>query len=134
MAHGDFKANEKSVTLAKPANLSIVWSDGKGASKVLKEEIKVLAGEIVDSSVMEKKALLEFLYTQLKDAKEKGILFSVHLKATMMKVSDPIIFGHVLKCYFESVFDKHAGTFEKLGIDPNNGLESLLEVMSQRAT
>ena len=131
MAHGDFKANEKSVTLAKPANLSIVWSDGKGASKVLKEEIKVLAGEIVDSSVMEKKALLEFLHTQLKDAKEKGILFSVHLKATMMKVSDPIIFGHVLKCYFESVFDKHAGTFEKLGIDPNNGLESLLESLDK---
>ena len=131
MDHGDFKANEKSVTLDKAGSLRIEWSDENGTSKVLKEEVKVLAGEIVDASVMEKKALLEFLHAQIKDAREKGILFSVHLKATMMKVSDPIIFGHVLKSYFQPVFDKYADTFQKLGIDPNNGLETLLETLDK---
>ena len=126
MDHGDFKSNEKSVTLSKAGKLRIEWTDGQ-RTEVLKESIAVLEGEIVDATLMEKAALLEFLQRQIAEAKKQGVLFSVHLKATMMKVSDPILFGHVLKTYFAPVFDRYQKEFETLGVNPNDGLESLLE-------
>ncbi len=130
MSHGDFKANEKSVTISASTNVSIQHTTADGTKTVLKEGISLLSGEIIDATVLSKKALLDFLKEQVADAKEKNILFSLHMKATMMKVSDPIIFGHALQTFFSNVFDKHAATFNDLGISPNNGLENLLNKLS----
>ncbi len=126
MDQGDFKSNEQSITLDQGTDLRIelVKSDGV---EILKDKIGVLEGEIVDATVMSKNALLEFLKNQIREAKEAGVLFSIHLKATMMKVSDPIIFGHVLETYFTEVFEKYSDTFEELGISSREGLENLLE-------
>jgi len=126
MDGGDFYGSEKSVTIAEPTVAKIEFIGADGSNKVLKEKTPLLAGEIIDASVMSKNALTAFLEEQIADAKAKGVLFSVHLKATMMKVSDPIIFGHVVKVFFKSVFDKHAATFEEIGADANNGLGSVL--------
>ncbi|NLC70762.1 MAG: NADP-dependent isocitrate dehydrogenase, partial [Desulfuromonadaceae bacterium] len=98
---------------------------GAGAVTVLKEKLPLQAGEVIDATVMSRKALREFLETQMEDARARGVLFSVHLKATMMKISDPILFGHVVSVYFREVFDKHAALFRELGISPNNGLGDL---------
>ncbi|MGI9548344.1 MAG: NADP-dependent isocitrate dehydrogenase [Flavobacteriaceae bacterium] len=127
MSEGDFKSNEKSVTIKESTSLRIELKPSNGAIEILKDEVAVLQGEIVDATVMSKEALLKFLKSQMRDAKEGGVLFSVHLKATMMKVSDPIIFGHVLETYFQEVFEKYTDTFEELGISSRDGLESLLE-------
>ncbi len=127
MGKGDFKSNEQSVTIKKTADLRIELNTADGEKLILKENVGVLEGEIIDATVMSKIALLKFLREQIKDAKEKGVLFSIHLKATMMKVSDPIIFGHVLESYFEEVFEKHSETFDELGISSREGLENLLE-------
>ena len=125
MKGGDFKANEKSVTLTEATTVRIEL-DAKGKKIVLKDNLGLLKGEIIDATVMSKKALVSFLEEQVKDAKEKGVLFSLHMKATMMKVSDPIIFGHAVRVYFEDVFEKYADTFEKLGVDVTNGFGDLL--------
>jgi isocitrate dehydrogenase len=127
MGQGDFQSNEKSITIPKAANLRIELVNTSAEVIVLKDDVGVLEGEIVDATVMSKKALLQFLQSQIEDAKKKGVLFSIHLKATMMKVSDPIIFGHVLESYFREVFDKYEDTFDELGISSREGLESLLE-------
>ncbi|MEZ2414669.1 NADP-dependent isocitrate dehydrogenase [Muriicola sp. E247] len=131
MSSGDFKSNEKSLTLPKDTVLAIEYINKEGERSLLKGDILVKAGEIIDASVLSKEALLSFLKEQVADAKKKGILFSVHLKATMMKVSDPIIFGHVMEVYFSNVFEKHASTFVRIGISANDGLESLLEKIQQ---
>lgn len=123
MSHGDFKSNEKSLTIQSATEVQIVLKSESGAKKVLKEKLSLQDGEIIDATVMSKKALLAFLKEQVQDAKEKGVLFSVHLKATMMKVSDPIIFGHVVETVLKPVFEKNADTFEKIGVNPNDGLE-----------
>lgn len=127
MAHGDFKSNEKSLTIEKATDVKIVLSATDGSLNVLKEKISLLNGEIIDATILSKTALLEFLKEQLADTKKKGVLFSVHLKATMMKVSDPIIFGHVMEVYFAEVFNKYAELFEEIGISSNDGLEVLFE-------
>ena len=127
MGAGDFKSNEKSMTMEQASDLRIELKLENGDKKVLKESVAVLAGEIIDATVMSKKALLNFLSDQIAEAKEQGVLFSVHLKATMMKVSDPIIFGHVVESYFKTVFEKYTETFDELGISSKEGLESLLE-------
>ena len=127
MAKGDFKSNEKSQTLENSGMLAIEFQNEKGETRVLKGDIPVLAGEIIDATLLSKAALLSFIKEQITDAKKKGVLFSIHLKATMMKVSDPIIFGHVMEVFFKDVFAKHGATLTKLGISANNGLESLLE-------
>ena len=127
MDHGDFKSNEKSMTLSKATNIRIELIKKDGSTAILKDKVSLLDGEIIDATVMNKKALLSFLQQQVADAKRQGILFSVHLKATMMKVSDPIIFGHVVKTYFAEVFTKYSKTFDELGISANNGLENLLD-------
>lgn len=131
MEHGDFFHNEKSLTMAADDTLRIVLFENDGNKKVLKENLKVLKGEIIDATLMSKKALVSFLKEQVKDAKEKKVLFSVHLKATMMKVSDPIIFGYTVKVYFEDLFRKYADTFKRLGIDANNGLGDLENKLSE---
>lgn len=134
MQEGDFFHNEKSLTLASDDTLKIVLVENDGNITVLKENLKVLKDEIIDATVMSKKALISFLEAQVEDAKAKNVLFSVHLKATMMKVSDPIIFGYAVKVYFKDLFEKHAQTFKELGIDANNGLGDLENKLSELAT
>ena len=126
MHHGDFCHNEKSVTVDAATSVDIVHTASDGAKTTLKAGIKLLAGEVIDSTIMSKKALVDFLSEQVEDAKEKSVLFSLHMKATMMKVSDPIIFGHAVKVFFAPVFKKHAATFDKLGVDVNNGFGDLI--------
>jgi isocitrate dehydrogenase len=126
MSEGDFFHNEKSLTVDKPTNIRIEFVDTHGNKTVLKENLSLLEGEIIDGTVMSKKALLEFLEKEISDAKEQGVLMSLHMKATMMKVSDPIIFGHAVKVFFKDVFAKHANTFEEIGVNVNNGFGNLL--------
>ena len=126
MEGGDFYGNEKSVTITEPGSLKVELVGTDGTTTVLKESIPVLKGEVVDATFMSAKALDAFLAEQLADAKAKGVLFSIHLKATMMKVSDPIIFGHAVKAYFADVFEKHHETFERLGVSANDGMGDLL--------
>jgi isocitrate dehydrogenase len=125
MKAGDFRSNEKSVTVpaATEARIEFVGQDGK--TTVLKPKIDLQAGEVIDATFMSKRALRQFLEEQIEDAKRQGVLFSLHLKATMMKVSDPKIFGHGVSVYYKDVFDKHAATFQKLGVDPDNGIGDL---------
>ena len=125
MTGGDFYSNEKSVTLteATDARIEFVGQDGK--TTVLKPKLALQAGEVIDATYMSRRALREFLEAQMEDAKKQGVLFSIHLKATMMKVSDPKIFGHAVSVFFKDVFDKHAVVFQKLGVDPDNGLGDL---------
>jgi len=122
MKGGDFFSNEKSRTIpaATTAKIEFVGADGK--TTVLKEKVTLQAGEVLDATFMSVKALRKFLEEQIEDAKAKGILFSLHMKATMMKVSDPKIFGHGVTVYYKDVFEKHGETFKKLGVDPDNGL------------
>ena len=131
MANGDFAHNEKSVTISEPKTIKIVHTDKDGVKTILKDNLNLLQGEIIDATLMSKKALLNFLDKEIKDAKEKDVLMSLHMKATMMKVSDPIIFGHAVRTYFKSVFEKHAETFEKIGVDVNNGFGNLLENLEE---
>lgn len=130
MDHGDFRTNEQSVTVSDSTSVNIEFEDISGNKKVLKDKIALLPGEVIDSSVMSKKALLRFLDLQIKDAKETGVLFSLHMKATMMKVSDPIIFGHAVKIFFKDVFEKHAQVIEDLGVDTRNGFGDLVSKLS----
>ena len=125
MSSGDFASNEKSVTIAQAGNVTIQLTHAEGTT-TLKESVPVLEGEIIDATLMSKKALLAFLEAQIADAKNQGVLFSLHMKATMMKVSDPIIFGHCVKAFFKSVFDKFGAELAQAGIDANNGLGNLL--------
>ena len=126
MTSGDFYGSEQSVTLATAGAVKIQQVMADGSVKVLKEKTSVSVGEIIDASVMSKAALRDFLATEVADAKAKDVLFSVHLKATMMKVSDPIMFGHVVTVFFADLFTKHAALFAELGVDVNNGFGDLL--------
>ena len=126
MGDGDFQANEKSLTLSDATSVQIKLVS-EGSETILKDNLGLLKGEIIDATVMNKTALLDFLKKEIKDAKDIGVLFSVHLKATMMKVSDPIIFGHVVETFLKPVFEKYADTFDTLGVSPNDGLASLYQ-------
>ncbi|EGV51153.1 NADP-dependent isocitrate dehydrogenase [endosymbiont of Riftia pachyptila] len=125
MSSGDFCANEQSVTMAEATDARIEFIDNDGSTSVLKESVPLEAGEVVDATFMSKKALTQFLAEQVEDAKQKEILFSLHMKATMMKVSDPIIFGHCVKVFYKDVIEKHADTITELGVDFNNGVGDL---------
>jgi isocitrate dehydrogenase len=125
MEDGDFRHSEQSVTLSDADTLTIELEAADGTTTVLKDGLKVQAGEIVDAAVMRRTALDAFLAEQIEDARAKGVLFSVHLKATMMKVSDPIIFGHVVRTFFKDVFDAHGEALARAGASPNNGLASI---------
>jgi isocitrate dehydrogenase len=130
MTHSDFYGSEKSVTMREDAMVSIAFHGNDGTHKILKADVKLQSGEIVDSAVLSKKALRSFFEAQKADAKAKNVLFSVHLKATMMKVSDPIIFGHATEVYFGEVFAKHGETFRKLGVSARNGFGAILSGIS----
>ncbi len=125
MAEGDFYGSEKSVVVGKPTHFRISFIGKDGAVKVLKEGSPLQEGETIDSSVMSLSKLKSFYAQEIKDAKAEGVLFSVHLKATMMKVSDPILFGGVVYEFFKEVYDKYADLFDELNINPNNGLGDL---------
>ena len=125
MTDGDFFATEQSYVMSEAGSVRIELVAEDGGVSVLKEQLKLQAGEVIDASVMSRTALREFLAREIDDAKANDVLLSVHLKATMMKVSDPIIFGHAVSVFFEDVFTKHAATFAALGINPNNGLGDL---------
>ncbi|MFT6127511.1 NADP-dependent isocitrate dehydrogenase [Patiriisocius sp. Uisw_017] len=125
MSTGDFRNNEKSVTISNDGPVKIQLVTNEGTVRVLKENISLLAGEIIDATVLEKKALIAFLEHSIKDAGEKGLLFSLHMKATMMKVSDPIIFGHAVTTYFKELFDKYKTEFDEIGVDVRNGFGDL---------
>jgi len=127
MTAGDFAHNEKSITVANATTVSIVHTDAKAEKSILKSNISLLEGEIIDATVMSLQALKAFLATEIANAKEEGVLFSLHMKATMMKVSDPIIFGHAVKLFFADVFKKHQATFDEIGVNANNGYGNILE-------
>ena len=122
MSEGDFYGSEQSLTITEATQFSIEFVAEDGSISELKGAAPLLVGEIIDTAVMRQSALRAFLKQQILQAKQQDILFSLHMKATMMKVSDPIIFGTAVSVFFEEVFDKHATTFAELGINPNNGL------------
>ncbi|WP_165720570.1 NADP-dependent isocitrate dehydrogenase [Bordetella trematum] len=125
MASGDFYGSEKSTTLAEAGDLSIVLTKADGSKQVLKDKVAVKAGEVIDAAVLSVAKLRAFLQAQIEDAKRQGVLFSVHLKATMMKVSDPVIFGHVVSVFYQEVLAKHADALKQIGFDANNGIGDL---------
>ena len=131
MSEGDFAHNEKSYTTPAATTVKIVHTDTEGNTTVLKDNLALQAEEIIDATVMNKKALLNFLEREIKDAKAQDVLLSLHMKATMMKVSDPIIFGHAVRTYFKPVFEKHADTFKEIGVDVNNGFGNLLDNLEE---
>jgi isocitrate dehydrogenase len=131
MGKNDFASNEQSVTLSAATEVRIEHVGADGKVTVLKDKLALKAGEILDGTVMRKQALLEFYAEQIARAKREGVLFSLHLKATMMKVSDPIIFGHCVRVFFKDLLEKHAATFAELGVDLNNGFGDLVEKVTK---
>ena len=126
MQSGDFFHNEQSVTVPEATTVRIVHTDKSGKTTELRKPLPLKAGEIIDATVLSKKALVQFLQEQVKDAKEQGVLFSLHMKATMMKVSDPIIFGHAVKVFFAPVFEQYGEQLAAAGVNVNNGFGNLL--------
>ncbi|MEL7533622.1 MAG: NADP-dependent isocitrate dehydrogenase, partial [Bacteroidota bacterium] len=131
MDGGDFRSNEKSVTVSAATDVRIEHVDAAGNVSVLKEKVSLQAGEVIDATYMSKAALVSFLEGQIADAKANDILLSLHMKATMMKVSDPIIFGHAVKAFFKPVFEKHAALVETLNVDVNNGFGDLIAKIAE---
>ncbi|TWT89418.1 NADP-dependent isocitrate dehydrogenase [Stieleria varia] len=125
MTEGDFYGSEKSAILDDAGSLTITLNAADGSTTVLRESVPVERGDVVDASVMSVQSLRAYLKKEIEDARQSGILLSLHLKATMMKVSDPILFGHAVSVYFADLFEKHADTFASLGVNPNNGLGGL---------
>ena len=125
MKGGDFRSNEKSMTTAAATDARIEFAGRDGKPTMLKPKVALQAGEVIDATFMSQRALRQFLEEQIEDAKKQGVLFSLHMKATMMKVSDPKIFGHAVTVYYKDVFEKHGETLKKLGVDPDNGLGDL---------
>ena len=134
MESGDFRHNEKSVTIDRSCSVDIMFKDRSGNESVLKKGISLLEGEIIDATVMNRSALINFLKEQINDAKDSGVLVSLHLKATMMKVSDPIIFGYAVQVYLEKLFTKYKDTFDMLGVDVRNGLGDLVGKLNELPT
>ncbi|MBD3629517.1 NADP-dependent isocitrate dehydrogenase [Cyclobacterium sp.] len=131
MSEGDFYGSEKSVTIPEATSVKIELTAKDGSKKVLKEKLALQAGEVVDAAVLSTRSLRKFLQEQKEEAKKQGILFSLHMKATMMKVSDPIIFGHAVTVFFAPVFEKHAATLKNLGVDPNNGFAAVVSALDE---
>ena len=131
MTEGDFFHNEKSITIIDTKDIKVEHIDTNGNKNVLIEKLSLLSGEIIDATVLSNKALLNFLEEQIADAKKKNVLFSLHMKATMMKVSDPIIFGHAVRVFFKNVFEKYAKIFDEIGVDVNNGYGNLLSKIQE---
>jgi isocitrate dehydrogenase len=135
MEHSDFYGSEVSTSMPADANLQIVLQTAEsGESIVLKDSVSVVKDEVIDASFMSIKALNEFYETEMQDAKESELLLSLHLKATMMKISDPILFGHCIKIFFREWFDKYGKELEAWGANPNSGLGSILEIAKEAAS
>lgn len=126
MTEGDFYGSEKSLTISAPTKVQIILEKSDGSKDVLKDGLSLLEGEVIDCSVMNVAALKKFLQEQKEEAKKQGVLFSLHMKATMMKVSDPIIFGHAVTVFFAPVFEKHASLFAEIGVDTKNGFGDVI--------
>ena len=133
MSKGDFKSNEKSITSEKATEVTIEFVSSKGTSSLLKKDIAIQEGEIFDTTKMSVSQLRAFLKDEINDATSKGLLLSAHLKATMMKVSDPILFGHIIEIYFEEVFEKYQEIFAENGINANEGLQSIFNKLNEMA-
>jgi isocitrate dehydrogenase len=131
MSKGDFRNNERSLTMDQKDQISIVFINNSGEKFFLKKDISLQPGEIIDTSVMSKNELLDFLKTEIKDARDNNLLLSLHLKATMMKVSDPIIFGHAVRVYFEDLFNSYGDLFQEIDVNVNNGLGGLLNDLNK---
>jgi len=131
MLHGDFYHGEKSMTLDKARDVKMELLTKSGQAIVLKPKLSLLAGEIIDSMFMSKKALCAFYEEQLEDARQTGVMFSLHVKATMMKVSHPIVFGHCVRIFYKDAFEKHAKLFEELGVNVNNGMANLYDKIAK---
>ena len=133
MSKGDFKSNEKSITSEKATEVTIEFVSSKGTSSLLKKDIAIQEGEIFDTTKMSVSQLRAFLKDEINDATSKGLLLSAHLKATMMKVSDPILFGHIIEIYFEEIFEKYQEIFAEHGINANEGLQSIFNKLNEMA-
>ncbi len=133
MSDGDFFGSELSCVLDKPTTIDIEWVAEDGSTSKLKEKLALKTGEVIDASVMSRRALRAFIETEIADARQRGVLFSIHLKATMMKVSDPIIFGHAVQVYYADVLQKHQAALEQIGFNPNNGIGDLYDKLGQLA-
>jgi isocitrate dehydrogenase len=133
MSKGDFKSNEKSITSVKATEVTIEFVSSEGTSSLLKKDITIQEGEIFDTTKMSVSQLRAFLKDEINDATSKGLLLSAHLKATMMKVSDPILFGHIIEIYFEEVFEKYQEIFAEHGINANEGLQSIFNKLNEMA-
>ena len=131
MRGGDFYSSEQSVTLDKATNARIVFENKKGEQTVLKSDLPLLEGEVLDGMFMSKKALVKFFEDAIEDCEKTGVMFSLHVKATMMKISHPIVFGHAVKVFFKELFDKYGDLFNEIGVNPNNGLSSVVEKIKQ---
>ena len=131
MTANDFRHNEKSVTVNSATTARIEHVSAEGTVTLLKDGVALQADEVLDATCMSRKALLKFLEAQVEDAKAQGVLFSLHMKATMMKVSDPIIFGHCVRIFYKEVFEKHGATLDKIGVDPNNGFGDVAAKIGQ---
>ena len=131
MKHGDFYHGEKSMTLDKARDVKMELITKSGKNIVLKPKLSLLEGEIIDSMFMSKKALCDFYEEQLEDARKTGVMFSLHVKATMMKVSHPIVFGHCVRIFYKEAFEKHAKLFEELGVNVNNGMSNLYDKIAK---
>ena len=131
MRGGDFYSSEQSVTLDKATNARIVFENTKGEQTVLKPDLPLLEGEVVDGMFMSKKALVKFFEDAIEDCEKTGVMFSLHVKATMMKISHPIVFGHAVKVFYRELFEKYGDLFNEIGVNPNNGLSSVLEKIKQ---
>src|SRR6185369_7561827 len=125
MRHGDFYAGEKSMTLDRARDVKMELQTNGGETIVLKPKVSLDDGDVIDSMFMSKKALYEFYEEQMEDAYKTGVMFSLHVKATMMKVSHPIVFGHAVKVFYKDAFAKHQALFDELGVNVNNGLSDL---------
>lgn len=134
MSGDDFYGSEQSVVMPKAGNVKIQWLKTDGSIEVLKEKVSLLAGEIIDSSRMKAKALKAFFAQEIADAKEQGVLFSLHLKATMMKVSDPVMFGYAVSAYYAEVFEKYAQEMEQIGVDVSNGIGDVYDKLDELPT
>ena len=130
MNKGDFRNNEKSLTLNTEKQIYISHTNLEGKEEILKDDFQVQKGEVIDASVLNKEALVDFIQNEIIDAKNSGLLLSLHLKATMMKVSDPIIFGHVVRIFLKDVFKKFSKIFNELEVNPNDGVGTLLDKVS----
>jgi len=131
MNGGDFRSSERSMTLSKACSVKIEFTDKYGNKTIKQQGLKLLEGEVIDAMFMSKNALREFYAAQIDDAKENDMLFSLHVKATMMKVSHPIVFGHAVTVYYKDVYEKYATLFEELNVQPNNGLGNLYNIIEQ---